>query len=88
MDRATVLAREYFESVDGMRRGLDVEDVPYIEYHEDKLFGKPNWMIDELRPYISNNVGPIMRLAFDEDKKGCATGGVIDPTEVRGVPFI
>lgn len=54
MDQALVLALEYFESVDGVRRGLDVENVPLIKDKEDELFDEPDWTL-ELWPSINDN---------------------------------
>lgn len=46
MVRAIVLVREYFESVDGERRGLGVEDVPVVEGNGDELLDEPDWKLD------------------------------------------
>lgn len=65
-DGATVLAREYFVSFGDERRGLDVEDVLYVEENGEELFEGPDWTPDDLRPSVSNIVRLSVWSAFEE----------------------
>lgn len=47
VERAIVIALEYFESVDGARCSLDEEDFPVIEDDGDESCEGPDWMLDE-----------------------------------------
>lgn len=76
VDRASLLAREYYESVDGKRRDPDVEDIPYIQGGEEGLLEEPDGTLYELQPSFSGNVRLIMRSAFDDFKTACAVGGI------------
>lgn len=85
VDCATVLARGYFESVERPKRGLDVEDFLYIEGNEEKLFGEPNWKLEESQPSVIVNVRFSVPSALEDVKETCDARGISVLTDVCSV---
>lgn len=77
-----VLGHKYFKSVDGVGRGMNMEDVLFIRGDGDELFDEQDCTLQELRPFVYDKVPFSMPSTFHEVIIGCAAGDIWAATNV------